>query len=78
MLSLQSVKVLLVTAGISRLKIDFDDEQEHVNAEYVFRGVQGTKKITYQEIIDSLSIGSSEAPQCATVPSDGSLLDEPK
>ena len=57
MISLESVKILLQTAGISRLKIDFDNEHKHVNAEYVFRGTRGTKKITYQEIIDSLTIG---------------------
>lgn len=58
---------MLQTAGISRLKIDFDDEHKIVNAEYVFRGKSGTKQITYQEITDSLTIGSPEAPACSTM-----------
>lgn len=62
MINLQAIKIMLTTAGISRLKIDFDDEQQHVNAEYIFRGVHGTKQITYQEIIDSLTIGSPRVP----------------
>ena len=62
MLTLETIKIMLTTAGCSRLKIDFDDEQKQVNAKYVFRGVPGTKKITYQEIIDSFSIGQPEAP----------------
>jgi len=67
MISLKNIKVLLTTAGISRLKIDFDDEHRLVNAEYVFRGKSGTKQITYQEIIDSLTIGLPEAPVSPTV-----------
>lgn len=62
MINLQTIKIMLTTAGISRLKIDFDEEQKHVNADYIFRGVPGNKQITYQEIIDSLSIGPAEAP----------------
>lgn len=62
MITLGSIKILLTTAGISRLKIDFDDEHKHVNAEYVFRGVPGTKQITYQEIIESLTIGLTRQP----------------
>lgn len=57
MITLEGIKALLMIAGVHRLKIDFDDEQELVNAEYVFKGESGTKQITYQEIIDSLKIG---------------------
>ena len=60
MLSLESIKVMLIVAGVSRLKIDFDDMRECVNVEYVFRGGLHGKQITYQEIIDSLTIGKSE------------------
>lgn len=73
MLSLESIRMLLTTAGISRLKIDFDEAHKVVNAEYVFRGVQGTKQITYQEIIDSLTIGSPGAPACPVVDSNKQL-----
>ena len=61
MIDLNTIKLLLTTAGISRLKIDFDDERKFVNAYYVFRGVPGSKQITYNEIIDSLTIGLPEA-----------------
>ena len=47
-------------AGIQRLKIDFDDEHKCINAVYVLKGHPGNKKITYQEIIDSLTIGQPE------------------
>jgi len=73
MLTLESIKILLMTAGISRLKIDFDDEQKIVNAEYVFRGAEGTKQITYQEIINSLTIGLPEATACPSVDSNKQL-----
>ena len=62
MIDLNNIRILLITAGVSQLVINFDNEQKLVNAKYVFRGVPGTKKITYQEIIDSFSIGQSEAP----------------
>jgi len=62
MITLESVKILLKTAGFSRLKIDFDDERKIINAEYVFRWTPGTKQITYQEIIDRLTIGLPEVP----------------
>lgn len=71
MFTLESIKILLQTTGISRLKIDFDDEHKLINAEYVFRGESYIKKITYQEIIDSLTIGRPEMPTCP-------ILDEPK
>lgn len=62
MIDLKAIKIMLMTAGISRLKIEFDDEHKLINAEYVFRGESNTKKITYQEIIDSLTIGLPVAP----------------
>lgn len=61
MINLNQVKSILQTAGISQLKIDFDDDRRCVNAEYVFRGTRATKKITYQEIVDSLLIGLPDA-----------------
>ena len=67
MINLATIKILLTTAGISRLKINFDDAHKHVNAEYVFRGEKGYKQITYREIIDSLTIGLPEAPACPLV-----------
>jgi len=67
MIDLQSIKILLQTAGISRLKIDFDSDHNIINAEYVFKGKSGIKQITYVEIIDSLNIGSPEAPVCPSV-----------
>jgi len=57
MITLGSIKIILQTAGISRLEISFDDELKVVNAVYLFRGKPGTKQITYQEVIDSLAIG---------------------
>lgn len=69
MITLQNVKILLTAAGISRLKIDFNDiidfdhDQEdpsYIKVEYVFRGVSGSRRITYQEIKDSLTIGPAE------------------
>ena len=62
MISLESIKVMLTVAGVSRLKIDFDDERKLVNADYVFKGVPGTRRITYQEIINGFTIGLPEAP----------------
>lgn len=73
MLSLSGIKAMLVLGGISRLEIDFDGEQKVVNAKYVFRGQSGTKKITYQEIIDSLTIGLPEAITCPSVDSNKQL-----
>ena len=62
MIDLNHIKIILQTAGISRLKISFDGDLQVVNAEYVFRGKPGHKKITYQEVIDSLNIGLPETP----------------
>jgi len=64
MLDLKQIKTLLQIAGITHLKIDFDEKQKVVNADYVFKRIRGTKRITYQEIIDSLTIGSPEAGTC--------------
>lgn len=71
MIELNHIRMVLMTMGISRLKIDFDDEQKLVNADYVFGGVSYNKQITYQEIIDSLTIGQPEVTTCP-------ILDEPK
>jgi len=67
MITFKSITALLMTAGISRLKLDFDDERKCVNVKYIFRGNPGTKQIAYQEIIDSLAIGLPEAPELALV-----------
>ena len=60
MINLNNIKIILQTAGISQLKISFDGEFQIIDAEYVFRGKPGHKKITYQEVIDSLNIGLPE------------------
>ena len=78
MLPLQHIKVLLTTAGISKLKIDFDGELQIVNAEYVFRGVPGHKQITWEEIINSLKIGLPEATEYVKMPLDWAPEDEPE
>lgn len=67
MIDLNNIKIILQTAGISRLKINFDGELQIVNAEYVFRGVPGHKQITWEEIINSLKIGLPEEPAGATM-----------
>ena len=56
MISLNNIKIILQTAGISQLKISFDGELQIIDAEYVFRGKPGHKKITWEEIINSLEI----------------------
>lgn len=72
-----NIKTILRVAGINRLQIQFDDEQQLVNAEYVFKGKPGTKRITYKEIIKLLSIGypepgliagSAQAPELRDLP----------
>ena len=62
MIDLNNIKTILQIAGISWLKIHFDNEQKHVKAYYVFKGVSGIKQITYQEIIDSFTIGMPGPP----------------
>lgn len=57
MIDLNNIKTILQVAGISRLKIQFNDSQKYVRVDYVFKGIPYTKRITYQEIIDSLTIG---------------------
>ena len=74
MITLEGIKALLVIAGISYLRLDFDDEQKCVNAKYIFKGESAIKKITYQEIIDSFTIGLSEAPACPTMAGNKQLV----
>jgi len=62
MLKLESVKTMLMIAGISELQINFDDEHKRVDADYVYKGRKSRKRIPYQEIIDSLTISSSGIP----------------
>lgn len=62
MLDLKNIKTILNLAGISQLQISFDEEHRTVNADYVFKGQPGKKKLTYQEIIDSLTIGLPGPP----------------
>lgn len=76
MINLESIKVLLMTAGISRMKIEFDDEQQCVKGDYIFRGESHTSQITYQEIIDSLTIGLPEPTQGSTVALNVAPVDE--
>lgn len=59
---LKSIRKLLIVSGLSRLKIDFDNDHDLVNIEYVFRGTPGTRQITYQEIIDNLTIALPSVP----------------
>lgn len=69
MIDLNNVKTILQVAGISRLKIHFDGDLQIVNVEYVFKGKSGYKQITWEEIIDSLTIGLPEVPACS-IPED--------
>jgi len=62
MFKLTQIKIVLMTAGISRLQIQFDDKKQLVNAEYIFRGKAGTKQLTYQEIVDGFTIGLPGPP----------------
>ena len=78
MITLESIKSLLVIAGVNYLRLDFDDEQKHVKAYYVFKGESAIKQITYQEIIDGFTIGSPDATRCARVASDDAPVDEHK
>lgn len=61
MVELKQVKTILQLAGITQLKFQFDDKLKLVYAFYVFKGKPGIRQITYQEIIDSLTIGSPGA-----------------
>ena len=73
MINLNNVRTILQVAGISRLKINFDGDLQIVNAEYIFQGVPGHKQITWEEIIDSLTIGPPEA-QALPVAEDNKQL----
>lgn len=67
MIDFNTIKVMLITTGISGLKIEFDDKQKQIVAHYIFRGVPGIKRISYQEITDSLVIGIPEVRACPTI-----------
>jgi len=77
MIDLNNIKTILQIAGISRLEIGFDNNLNLVNVEFVFRGKLGTKQITQQEIIDSLTIGAPEAPDRLVVDGSFELKDLP-
>ena len=62
MINLSNIKTILQVAGISLLRIQFDDEHQLVNAEYVFRGKKSYRQITYQKIVESLTIGQLGPP----------------
>ena len=62
MLDLKNITTILNLAGISKLQVSFDEKHRTVNADYVFKGQPGKKKITYEEIINSLSIGQPGRP----------------
>ena len=72
MVDFNSIKTILKVAGITQLKISFDEKQQFVNAEYVFKGVPGVKQMTYREIIDNLSIG---VPDMSLAQRAGCLMD---
>ena len=78
MIDLNNIKTILQIAGISRLKIGFDNNRNLVNVEFVFRGKLGTKQITQQEIIDSLTIGAPEGPVRLIVDGQWELKDLPE
>lgn len=59
MASLNNLKSILQLAGISRMKIQFDNERRLVNIDYVFKGKPGKKEYTFQEITELLSLGLS-------------------
>jgi len=65
MFDLSNIRTILQIAGISQLKVDFDENHRVVNAYYVFKGISGIKVITYQEIIDILTIGMLGPPVSA-------------
>ncbi len=62
MVDLKQVKAIMRLAGITKLKLTFDGYLQIVNAEYVFKGAPGHKQITWEEIIDNLTIGQPEQP----------------
>jgi len=71
MIDLNNIKTILQVAGISRLKIAFDNDHNLVNVDYVFRGETKYKQVTYQEIVESLTIGQpgpSVGPGVALAP----------
>lgn len=70
MIDLKQIKTILQIAGISRLQIQFNNAQQYVNADYEFKGKPGNRQITYQEIIDSLTIGHPTAPALPSVSKD--------
>lgn len=77
MIDLSTIKTILQLAGISQLKIDFDENHRVVNAYYVFLGTPGTKRITYQEVIDSLTIGMPGLPVAPEPVQDPELTELP-
>ena len=44
-------------AGITELRIQFDDKKQAVFAYYVFKGKPNARRLTYDEIIELLAIG---------------------
>ena len=77
MIDLSNIKTILQVAGINQLKVEFDNNYQVVIAEYVFKGKPGKKSITYQEIINSLTIGhpgppvargAAQAPELSELP----------
>ncbi len=62
MIDFANVKAILRLAGITKLKLTFDGDLQNVIAEYVFKGAPGHKQITWEEIIDNLTIGQPEQP----------------
>lgn len=62
MINLSQVTTLIQLAGVTRLKIRFDNNYDQVFVEYTFKGKDYTKTITYQEVIDVLAIGPPGTP----------------
>jgi len=62
MIELKQIKTILQLAGISQLKIRFDDDSQSVFADFVFKGKPGIKQLKYENIIKSLAIGLPGPP----------------
>lgn len=58
MVNFEQIKILLQTAGISLLTVKFDEPNRLLNITYVFRGKQGEKQLTYDQVENSLKINA--------------------
>ena len=77
MFNFEQVIFLLKTAGITQLKVKFDEQYRDVEFDYVFRGVIGLQKFTFEEIENVLSIGSEQFDKEAPRFNPGGSADSP-